>query len=426
MTDQHTKNICHLIKQALTRVGRSVSLSNAQCQELAIAFTFLRRVDCLIGEYAQKSYSFYIENKEKLSDKQLENKLKEISGGYSFYNVSGYTFKGFLNSNLSVEVALNSYMQGFSSNVRNILFDMNFNQDVAIILRQSKYLVDLFEFFSEQNLSESAFSNKQFIDLITNLASDGFPKSELRPTPIGLSKLICECLFCEEVCRGLFYSADECSEHSIYDPVCGTGSLLAYAGEWSGFKSYLYGNEISTFSCAIANALVLLTGDEYSFVGNINTLTEEDPHDMEYGFVVADLPLGLPWTPIKERIERESQKESGRFWKGLPSSTNDSQFLFIQDIVSKMDGMGGRAAFITSDSVLLSGNVKSGEARIRMWLIESGLVETIIALPAGILSPYTNIPVFLWILNCNEDTSCNEFFEKMEGKVRYLPKSSSS
>lgn len=420
MIDQNIKNISHLIKQSMTHVKKAMALSDKQCLELAIAFTFLRRIDCLIGQYAEESYQFYSENREKLSDKQLEKNLKDFSGGYPFYNVSSFTFKGFLNSGLSVEVALNSYLQGFSSNVRDILSDMDFQQNVAILLRQSKYLVDLFEFFSEINLSDSAFSNKQFIDLITTLVSDGSRESGLCPTPIGLSKLICECLFCEEVCRGLFYSADEYSEYSIYDPVCGTGSLLAYAGEWRGINSYLYGNEISTFPCAIANALVLLTGDEYSIVGNVNTLTEEDPHEMEYGFVVADLPFGLPWTPIKERIDRESQKEGGRFWKGLPNSTNDSQFLFIQDIISKMDSMGGRAAFVTSASVLQNGTVKSGEARIRMWLIESGLVETIIALPAGVLSPYTNIPVFLWILNCNEDTSCNEFFEKMEGKVRLI------
>lgn len=422
MIDQNIKNISHLIKQSMTHVKKAMALSDKQCLELAIAFTFLRRIDCLIGQYAEESYQFYSENREKLSDKQLDKNLKETSGGYNFYNVSSYTFEGFLNSGLFVEVALNSYIQGFSSNVRNILSDMGFQQNVAVLLRQSKYLVDLFEFFSELNLSDSAFSNKRFIGLITTIASDGSRKSGLFPTPIGLSKLMCDCLFCEDACEGLVY---DIPDMSIYDPVCGTGSLLAYAGEKAKGLSYngdvyLIGKEISTFSCAIANALVLLTGDEYSFAADVNTLTEDEFDEMEFRFVVADLPFGLPWTPVKERIEKENQKENGRFWKGLPSNLNDSQFLFIQDIVSKMDSMGGRAAFITSSYVLQGGSVKSGEARIRMWLIESGLVETIIALPAGILSPYTNIPVYLWILTCNEDPTCNKFSEKLEGKVRLI------
>ena len=89
MIDQNTKNIGQLIKQALARIGRTMSLSGVQRLELALAFTFLRRIDCLTGKYAKKSYSFYSKNKEKLSDEQLEKALKEISGGYSFYNVSG-------------------------------------------------------------------------------------------------------------------------------------------------------------------------------------------------------------------------------------------------------------------------------------------------------------------------------------------------
>ena len=429
MVDQNSRNICHLIKQAFKRVQKPLSLNEAQCQELAIAFTFLRRIDSLIEQYVEESSLFYNNNREKLSDKQLGEQLSKICDGYPFYNVSGYNIKGMLNSNLSVEVAIMSYIQGFSANVKQILTDMKFSENIATLMRQSKYLVELFDFYLELDFSNSTFSNKQFIDLITILASGGSRSSGLWPTPIGLSKLICECLFCKEVCEGMFYD-DPLDEVSIYDPVCGTGSLLAYAGEKAkslGSKDvYLIGQEISSFSCAIANALILLTGDKDSFADDVNTLTkdsfdEKDSYEMGFKFVLGDLPLGLPWTPIKDRVEREHQKENGRFSKGLPS-TNDSQFLFIQDIVSKMDSLGGRAAFITSSSVLNGGSVKSGEARIRRWLFESGLVETIIALPAGILSPYTNIPVFLWILSCvdpkfNHD---NEIWEKMDGKVRLI------
>ena len=129
MTDQRTKNICRLISQTLARVGRIMSLSHLQVLELALAFTFLRRIDCLIGKYAEKSFSFYSKNKEKLSDEQLDKALKEISGGYSFYNVSGYTFKGFLNSNLSVEVAFSTYMQGFNSDIQYMFSDLDFKKN---------------------------------------------------------------------------------------------------------------------------------------------------------------------------------------------------------------------------------------------------------------------------------------------------------
>lgn len=422
MKVQNIKDICHIIRNTFERIKKVLYLNDIQVQQLIIAFTFLRRIDCMIGDYANESYQFYIEHRNKLSDKQLEKKLRELSGGYSFYIFSGYSFDGILYSSSPVDVAINTYLQDFSSNVQSILTDMRFQQNIAVLQRQSRYLVELLECYVELDLSVSLLNNKQFIELITELISNSSRNGGLFPTPIGLSKLICECLFCKEVCEGLVYD-DPLDEISIYDPACGTGSLLAYAGEKakSNYDEdvHLIGNEISELSCAVANAFILLTGDESSFANDVNTLTEEDSIDRGYKFVVGDLPLGLPWIPFKERIMRENMKGNGRFNKGLPS-TADSQFLFIQEIVSKMDIFGGRAAFITSAAVLNGGSVKSGESRIRKWLIETGFVETIIALPKGVYAPYGNTPLFLWILTCNEFLTANEFMEKMDGKVRLI------
>lgn len=424
MIDQNIQNLSRQIKQTVARVIRPLSLHVTQGLELAIAFTFLRRIDCMIGQYSEACHMFYSRNKDMMSDNLLDKNLREISGGYTFYNVSGYTFEGFLRSGLSVELAFNSYMQGFNLDIRDLFSDLGFSNNVAILQRQSRYLVDLFEFFSKLDLSEYAVSNKQFIDLVTKLVTESSIKGQLAPTPEGLSELICECLFCEEVCEGLIYN-EPSEDISIYDPVCGTGSLLAYAGErakslaLNNKRAYLIGKEISPISSAIANFLILFTGDDNSFVRNADSLTDADSDDLEYQFVVADLPLGLSWAPIKGRVENESRRDAGRFARGIPSTT-DSQFLFIQEIVSKMDCLGGRAAIITSDYVLQAGAVDSGEARIRKWLIESGLVETIIALPKSVYVPYINTPVYLWILTCNENYGANEFTEKMDGKVRLI------
>lgn len=413
MIDQNTLSICRLIRQAFARNKKAMSLNEAQCQQLAIAFAFLRRIDCIIGQYADECQAFYTENREKLSDKQLNKRLKEISGGNPFYNVSGYTFERLLKSELSVEVALNSFLQGYCDDILDFLKGMDFSENIAVLMRQSKYLVELFEFYSELDFSATAFSKRRFVDLITILASGGSKADGLFPTPIGLSKLMCECLFE----KGKLEHQPN-NGIDIYDPACGTGSLLAYAGEkakaiYGNYTSIdLWGNEISPYSSAIAKALILLTGSDSSYVFEINTLEEdlfaEDPEDIEFRFIISDLPLGLPWTPFKESVMIESMGEYGRYKHGLPS-TKDSQFLFIEDIVSKMEELFGRAAFITSSSVLQGGSVTSGEARIRRWLFETNLVETIIALPSGILSPLTKTPVYLWILSCHEfDSDENE------------------
>ena len=124
MIEQDIKVSAARIWQFCSHV-RSI-LPDSQPQEVAIAFTFLRRIDCLIGKYAKESSSFYNNNSEKLSEERLSEKLREISGGYPFYNHSGYTFKEILFTNSSLDVVLNSYLQGFSYNVLHFLNGMNF------------------------------------------------------------------------------------------------------------------------------------------------------------------------------------------------------------------------------------------------------------------------------------------------------------
>jgi len=376
-------------------------MPDIQLQQVAVAFTFLRRIDCLIGQYAKECFLFYSKNKENLSDERLDKKLREISGGYPFYNYSGYSFTELLRANNSLNVVLNTYLQGFSQNILEILEGMNFKQNIAILQRQSRYVVELFRSFSEIALSSSVVDNEEFVGLVSSLLSMNNREIGFSLTPWDLSNLICECL----LSRDLRDCKDE--NTAIYDPVCGTGSMLAVAGEKAKRfaihqnKISLYGQEVSIFPCAIAKALALLIGNEDSRVIYGNTLTEDLFPENHFQYILADLPLGLQWKPIKERIEKEWRDSNGRFYMGLPS-TNDSQFLFIEHIISKMDLRGSRAAFITSSSVLVGGAVSSGESRIRRWLFEHDMVETIIALPEGTL-PRTKASIFLWILTNNKN-----------------------
>lgn len=409
MEAQNKSSIVNQIWQVCSRIRGLYPYE--QMLQVVVAFTILRRIDCLIGKYAQESATFFSKNGERLSDERLAEKLCEISGGYPFYNYSGYTFKGILTANNSLDVVLNSYLQGFSKNVQEILDGMNFNQNLAVMQRQSRYLVELFDLFSEMDLSVSSVDNEEFLELITSLMPYGEREARQMYTPIDLSNLICECLLAKDVRK-----PGEDYVH-IYDPVCGTGGMLANAGERA--KKFaihqeniaLYGQDVASYPSAIAKALVLLTGNEFSKVCYGNTLTEDHFPNYHFQYILADMPLGMQWRPIKERIEKESYDANGRFSIGLPS-VFDSQFLFIEHILSKMDPDGSRAAFISTGYALWGGTVNSGESRIRRWLFENDMVETIMALPGGLLAA-TNIPVYLWILSTRKG-------EKQIGKVRLI------
>ena len=250
--------------------------------------------------------------------------------------------------------------------------------------------------------------NEEFLELISSLMPYGAREMY---TPQDLSNLICECLLAKDIRK----SVDDMA--SIYDPVCGTGNMLANAGEKAKrFAIHqenisLYGQDVSSFPSAIAKALVLLSGNEFSKVCYGNTLTDDQFPNHKFQYILADMPLGLQWRPIKERIEKESYDANGRFSIGLPS-TSDSQFLFIEHILSKMHPDGSRAAFISTGNVLWGGTVNSGESRIRRWLFENDMVETIMALPGGLLAA-TSIPVYLWILSSRKE-------QNHIGKVRLI------
>lgn len=413
MIEERNIGIVTRIVQLCARINRVVP--GLKLQESIIAFIFLRRIDCLIEPYSEECASFYSENSKRLSDERLDEKLKDISGGYPFYNFSGYTFNKILRANNSIEVVMNSYLQGFSKNVLEILDGLNFHHNLAVLKRQSEFLVNLFDLFVELDLSSSSVDNEEFIALLSSLL--GIDIREMSPyyTTDSLSHLISECLMYIDT-RG-----DKEDIITIYDPVCGTGSLLAMAGEKA--KEFaihqsnisLCGQEVSVFPYAVAKALALLSGNDESRICYGNTLTDDMFPNRHFKYILADMPLGLQWSPFKDRIEQESYDIEGRFNLGLPT-TSDSQFLFIEHIISKMDPQGSRAAFITSASVLWSGTATSGESRIRRWMFEKDLVETIIALPSGTLAA-TNIPVYLWILSNRKNAA-------QKGKVHLINSSS--
>lgn len=406
--DKNIQEVLMSIWRIVAHFRPTGQMNEMQLQQTAIAFTFLRRIDCLIGQYARECATFYSKNVEVLSEERLSEKLCEISGGYTFYNYSGYNFKEILQSNNSIEVVMNSYLQGFSKNVQEILSGMDFYYNLAVLNRQSRFLVDLLNCCENLDFSASNVDNEEFVQILTSMLGNTSSENGSFFTGTKLSRLICGCLMAVDV-------RDKKDEYvTIYDPVCGTGGLLALAGEEA--KTFavhqdvisLYGQEISLYPSAIAKALVMLCGNEYSNVYYGDTLTDDHFKDLYFKYIVADMPFGLNWWIVKDSIERESLDIKGRFSKGLPNYS-DSLFLFIEHAVSKMDASGSRVAFLTPASALWRGNAASGESRIRRWLFENDMVETIIALPLAGSFISGRMPVYLWILsNCKKDSQKNK------------------
>lgn len=80
---------------------------------------------------------------------------------------------------------------------------------------------------------------------------------------------------------------------------------------------------------------------------------------------------------------------------------SDSQLIFMQSAIDKMDDKVGRAAIIENGSPLFTGGTASGESQIRRWILEQDLLEAIIALPTDLFYN-TGIATYVWILSKNK------------------------
>lgn len=401
------------ISNLIWNTGRMLSgvMSGYATSQVLLTFLFLRRIDCMIGKYAKQSKEFYQENKDRFSDEKMQSALQDKFGGYPFYNVSGLNFNEFFHSGNSIDITLENYFQGFSDNVKDILEGMQFRSNMAMLQRQSHYIELLLRTFRDLDLSEPVVTNEELIDLfyVLIVKMDDVSSFEY-VTPSPLAKLMTELIF------SYLPPRKDNDAISIYDPVCGMGGLLAKAYFKAVYRLYnpehisLYGQDISIQTSATAKIIALLMGNENSVIYHGDTLINDMFPERKFDFILADMPFGLSWKHIKPIIEAESVS-SGRFTAGLPV-INDSQFLFIEHMVSKM-ALYGRVIFATTGSVLWSGSASSGESRIRRWLFEKDIVDSIISLPKGVLTQAKGLPLYIWVLSNYKD-------EKRKGKTMLI------
>lgn len=169
----------------------------------------------------------------------------------------------------------------------------------------------------------------------------------------------------------------------------------------------LFGQELIGQSYAVGLAEMLIKGQDASNFIHVDTFKQDCFKDTKMRFVIENPPFGTPYkgadakTGQEEAVMEEYAKgEKSRWPAGLPAG-GDSQLLFMQSAIDKMDDEVGRAAIITNGSPLFNGGVSSGESQIRRWLLENDYIEAIIAMPTDLFYN-TGIATYAWILSKNK------------------------
>jgi len=185
---------------------------------------------------------------------------------------------------------------------------------------------------------------------------------------------------------------------SIYDPACGTGSLL-----FSAFNYTQDRNEGSLKTCLSCQEINLRTADlaringimhnvtNASFkVGNSLFDTEYSDDGRKFDFVITNPPAGLRFTD--DTYHRIRQTRSADFRFGPPTKVAD--YNFIQHVLSKLNGNGRAAMLVGLRPLFVSGQ----EGEIRRSLVLSDVIEAVITLAPNLL-PHTNAQSAVLILN---------------------------
>lgn len=371
--------------------------------DVVIPMTILRRLECALESTKGKVIKAYKQNPSFPA-----KALYRISG-FQFYNTSEYSLKELCNDPNHIADNFKNYINGFSTNVQDIFTELEINKHIDKMDKDG-CLYTVVEAFSDLDLSIKTYDSIKMGYIFEHLIGKFYQNVDAGQFYTGrdIIKMLVEILMAEG-CDDIF---DNRKVITVCDQACGTGGMLSTA--YNYIKHYnptadvkLFGQEFMGQSYAVGLAEMLIKGQDAENFKHVDTFKTDCFKDIKMRFVIENPPFGTPWSgkDAKEGQEKavrdEALKvENGRWGHGLPSG-GDSQLIFMQSAINKMDDKLGRAAIIANGSPLFTGNTASGESQIRRWMIESDLIEAIIALPTDLFYN-TGIQTYVWILSKNK------------------------
>lgn len=209
-------------------------------------------------------------------------------------------------------------------------------------------------------------------------------------TPAEVSRIMAQVI-------GLAGATD--SKQSIYDPTCGSGSLLLKAHDEAksvtGLDLAIYGQEMDNATSALAKMNMILHDCPTAEIWKDNTLSA--PHFKDpmgnlklFDFIVANPPFS---TKAWSNGFNPAEDEYSRFSYGIPPDKN-GDYAFLLHMLTSLKSTG-KAAVILPHGVLFRGGA---EGVIRKRILQQGYIQAIIGLPANLFFG-TGIPACIIILD---------------------------
>ncbi|MDA2631654.1 type I restriction-modification system subunit M [Bacillus cereus] len=306
--------------------------------------------------------------------------------------------------------------------LRGVFRNIDFNSESILgkAKERNAMLRSVLEDFNRLSLKPSQIGDEDIVGnayqyMIGLFASDAGKKGGEFYTPSEVSELLARLVKPEENDR-------------IYDPTCGSGSLLIKVAEQVPSKKIaIYGQERNgaTHSLALMNMYLHGIDDAKIEWGDTlaNPLHLEDGKLMKFQAIVANPPFSLDkWamgfagegTNDKKFKMESSLDPFRRFEWGVPPSSK-GDYAFVQHMLYSL-AENGRMATILPHGVLFRG---ASEGKIRQQIVDMNLLDVIIGLPEGLFFG-TGIPACIIVFKKDRkrkdvlfiDASSEDNFEK--------------
>ena len=229
-------------------------------------------------------------------------------------------------------------------------------------------LGDAYEYLMQHFATESGKSKGQFY------------------TPAEVSRIMAQVL-------GI--GPDTRQDQTIYDPACGSGSLLLKAADQAPRGITIYGQEMDNATWALARMNIILHNHPTADLWRGNTLSapyfkNQNGSLKTFDFAIANPPFSAKaWSSGLDPANDEYR----RFEYGIPPAKN-GDYAFLLHLITSLKSRG-KGAIILPHGVLFRGN---REGDIRKNLVQRGLIKGIIGLPANLFYG-TGIPACILVID---------------------------
>ena len=280
------------------------------------------------------------------------------------------------------------------------------------IVERLTNLISIFENkaldFSKNRAENDDILGDAYEFLMRHFAVDSGKSKGQFYTPAEVSRIIAQIIGIRE--------AQTMNNTTVYDPTCGSGSLLLKVGDEARAKVTLYGQEKDAATSGLARMNMILHDNSSALIKQGNTLvnplfTSDDGQLKTFDYVVANPPFSdKRWStgidPLNDPHERFKHY-------GTPPA-KQGDYAYLLHIVRSLKSTG-KGACILPHGVLFRGNA---EADIRKNLIRKGYIKGIIGLPANLFYG-TGIPACIIVID-KENAHTRKGIFMVDGSRGYL------